>query len=249
VTDRGIGRVRVAVAAGVLAVLGLGGLAGCTGSGGTSSVGSSPSAEATRASVVKGLFSAGQLRNALLSRINGVAPVAAPDAGSYTSLPEIQAAVAHMARTTIAPKECAQATVLQVADLDTGALGRAPAAVVNFRLGGNGVSEVLAATAGSPTAAALGKPVPASCAHYRTTAAGHTFQYAVYQDLVRGIGKQPARVLNISSPKQGSNVWSVLYRGDGFVGAITVTGPNASEAAVRDLGQQAYAYAAGSLGG
>jgi hypothetical protein len=58
---------------------------------------------------------------------------------------------------------------------------------------------------------------------------------------------QPARILNISSPKQESNVWSVLYRGDGFVGAITVAGPNASQAAVRELGQQAYAYAAQSL--
>ena len=41
--------------------------------------------------------------------------------------------------------------------------------------------------------------------------------------------------------------WSLLYKGNGFVGAITVVGPNASESAIRELGQQAYAFAAKAL--
>lgn len=239
-------RVPFAVAVGLL---GLAGLAACTGSGGSSSSrGAGKPAGATgMASGVSTGFTAAQLKNALLTRINGTGPATAPEAGSYASLPEIQAAATQMLGTTITPKECEQATVLQGADLDTGALGDAPAAVVNFRVGTDAVSEVLASPADSAAAAALGKPVPAGCTHYSATAGGKTFQYAVKQDWVRGIGMQSARVLNISSPKQGSNVWSVLYRGHGFVGAITVVGLNASEGAVRELGQQAYAYAAQSL--
>jgi hypothetical protein len=236
-------RVPFAVAAGLI---GLAGLAGCTGSGGSSS--SSGAAGATNAAgKVPGPIGADQLKKALLIRINGVGPASAPDAGDYASLPAIKTAAAQMLGTTITPAECAQATVLQAADLDTGALDGAPAAVASFRVGADGVSEVLAAHPGSAAVATLAETVPAGCAHYTLTSGGKTFKYAVKQDLVQGIGLQPARIVNISSAKQKSNVWSVLYRGNGFVGAITVEGPNASEATARSLGQQAYAYAAQSL--
>jgi hypothetical protein len=252
--DRRMGRVparmRVPFAVAV-GLLGLAGLAACSGSGGHSS--SSKAAESADATGMAGSartgFTADQLKGALLTHINGTGPTTAPNAGSYASLPEIQAAVTQMLGTTITPKECEQATVLQGADLDTGALGGVPAAAVNFRVGTDAVSEVLASPADSAVAVALDKPVPAGCTHYSATAGGKTSQYAVKQDWVQGIGMQSARILNIRSPKQGSNVWSVLYRGHGFVGAITVTGPNASEAAVRELGQQAYAYAAQYLRG
>jgi hypothetical protein len=56
-------------------------------------------------------------------------------------------------------------------------------------------------------------------------------------------------VLDISllGQKVPASVWSIVFQGSGFVGAVSVDGPNASEAAVRELGQQAYQYAAKSL--
>jgi hypothetical protein len=39
----------------------------------------------------------------------------------------------------------------------------------------------------------------------------------------------------------------VVYRGSGFVGAVTIVGPDASELAAKKLASQAYAYAAQSL--
>ena len=55
-------------------------------------------------------------------------------------------------------------------------------------------------------------------------------------------------MLNVqSSAGRADDLWSLVYRGKGFVGAVTVVGPNASEAAVRELGEQAYTYAAKSL--
>jgi hypothetical protein len=230
----------------VTVAVALSALAGCTGSGGSSS--SSGAAGATGAATrANGTFSAAQLKKALLIRINGAGPASAPDGGTYASLPAIKATAAQALGTTITPKDCGQATVLQAADLDTGTLDGAPAAVTTFRIGADNVSEVLAQYHGSAAVATLADTVPAGCTHYTATAGGKTFAYTVKQDWVHGIGLQPARILNISSPKQGSNVWSVLYRGDGFVGAITVAGPNASQAAARELGQQAYAYAAQSL--
>jgi hypothetical protein len=42
-------------------------------------------------------------------------------------------------------------------------------------------------------------------------------------------------------------MWSLIYQGKGFIGTVTVIGANASQQAVTQLGQQAYAYATKSL--
>jgi hypothetical protein len=232
----------VAVTAGLL---GLAGLAGCSGgshaaTGGTTGI---------TVSNKSGVFNAQQLKGALLTRINGDGPVSAPNAGSYSSLPGVQAAAAQMNGVTVTPSQCMPATVLQGAVLDTGALGTAPAAVVNFRVVTNGVSEVLATPPSQAVAAALGKAIPAGCTHYTASTGGRTFQYTVKQDWAQGIGKKPARVLDISlaGQKVPASVWSVVFQGAGFIGAVSVDGPNASEAAVRELGEQAYQYAAKTL--
>ncbi|HEX4833093.1 MAG TPA: hypothetical protein VH478_18575 [Trebonia sp.] len=235
-------RLGIAVAAGLL---GAAGVAGCsTGS-------SSSSGNTTGITTHNGAtsFSAAQLRKALLTRINGVGPAMKADAGAYATLPEIKAARAQMAGVTVQPKGCLQATVLEGADLDTGALNGSPAAVVNFKVGTNGVSEVLAAPKDSATAAALGKAIAPGCASYTATAGGNTYKYSFKQSWAKGIGLKQARVLNITTEVSGQSdiVWSVLFQGNGFVGALTVAGPNASRAAVQELGTQGYEYAAKAL--
>jgi hypothetical protein len=40
------------------------------------------------------------------------------------------------------------------------------------------------------------------------------------------------------------DVWSVVYRANGFVGAVTIVGPDATEASAKKL---AYQYAAQTL--
>ena len=143
-----------------------------------------------------------------------------------------------------APKRCAQATQT---GLDSAVLAGATAASVTFKVGGNDVSELLVAAPGTSAASALAGRLPASCAHYKETAAGKSVTYSVTESALTGIGKQ-AKVLSVSPAVGGSGVrWSLVYRGTGFVGAVTVVGPNSSQAAVRELGQQAYAYAAKSL--
>ncbi len=242
--DRHARHVPVPVLAVSAGLLGLAGLAGCssahTATGGTTGI---------TVSNKSGALGAQQLKAALLTRINGDGPISTPAAGSYSSLPAVQAAAAQMNGITVTPTQCMQATVLQGAVLDTGALGTAPAAVVNFRVVTNGVSEVLATPPSAAVAAALGKSIPAGCSRYTASSGGRTSQYAVKQDWAQGIGKRPARVLDISllGQKTPANVWSIVFQGSGFIGAVSVDGPNASEAAVRELGLQAYQYAAKTL--
>lgn len=245
------------ITAGLVALVGV---AGCTGSGSTHGAGATGTPTSTQA----GALTASRLRDALLTRINGVGPVAAADAGSYASLPEVQSAARSLSAVSVTPKACAQAMALAGAGVTGSAAGRAgsgtaglatpalsiggaPAAAVSFRVGQDGVSEVLAAPADPQAAAALGQSLPTGCAHYSASRGGKTYRYAVQQAWITGIGKQ-ARLTSVTAAGQpGGNVRTVVYRGNGFVGAITVVGPNASEAAVRELAQQAYAYAAQSL--
>ena len=242
--DRRSHLVRVLLATAIAA--GFAGLAGCTSSGSHASGSSATGANGMTMGRAAGMFSADRLRGALLTRINGVGPAGQAHEGSYMSLPEVQAAARGMAGLLAVPKGCVQATSVGGTGLG-GVLGGAPAAIETFQVGGNGVSEVLAAPADSAAAAALGAQVPAGCAHYTAISSGKTYRYDVRQSRVTGIGNQ-ARMLNVSAVGRAkANVWSLVYRGRGFVGAITVVGPNASEAAVRELGQQAYAYAAKSL--
>jgi hypothetical protein len=209
-------------------------LAGCTSS-------SSHSSGASLSAAAKGdSFSASKLRAALLTRVNGVGATSPAASGDFTAIS------AHTAGQSAggAPKACAEAVQT---GLDSAALAGATAASVTFKLGGNDVSELVAAAPGTAAASALAGRLPASCAHYKETVDGKPVSYTVTESSLTGIGKQ-AKVMNVAPAAGGQGaLWSLVYRGAGFVGAVTVVGPNASQAAVRELGQQAYEYAAKSL--
>src|ERR1700733_8566083 len=209
-------------------------LAGCTSS-------SSHSSGASLSAAAKGdSFSASKLRAALLTRVNGVGATSPAGRGDYTAI----SAQAAGQSASAAPKACA-ADIRN--GLDSAALSGATAASVTFKVGGNDVSELVAAAPGTAATSALAGRLPASCARYKETVDGKTVTYSVTESSLTGIGKQ-AKVLNVASAAGGSDArWSLVYRGAGFVGAVTVAGPNASQTAVRQLGQQAYAYAARSL--
>ena len=168
---------RVLLAAALAA--GAAGLAGCTGSGSHATGGNATGANGMTMGAT-GMFSADKLRGALLTRVNGVAPAGKAQSGSYSSLPEVRQAAKAMAALLVTPKGCGQSVSVGGTGLD-GVLGSAPAAVVTFQVGANGVSEVLAAPADSAAAAALGTQVRAGCAHYRATSSGKTYQYTVAQ--------------------------------------------------------------------
>lgn len=217
------------------------GLAGCGSSGGQA-----PGAGTVTAGtdVQHGPITAARLRGALLTRINGEPAAAPASSGTYASLPEVRVEQRSTRASDILPKSCARGAL---AGLETTALAGAPATAVTFKVGRNAIAETLVAPTQNAALAVLSRPLPPGCGHYRARIGGRTYRYSVKERAVTGIGKQ-ARVLNVqTSGQRGSDIWSVVYRGPGFIGAITVVGPQASELAVRELGLQAYGFAAKSL--
>ena len=218
----------------LLAPVAVAGLAGC---GGGSS--SSSSAATTSAN---GALTSATLRQALLTRVNGVAAAAPASSGTYSSMQAANSKAASGIQVT--PKACAQAATV---GFNSAALGTAPAAAVTFRVGTNGVSEVLIASSAKSAATVLAAHMPTECAQYQETVAGKTYTYAMKEKAISGIGNQ-ARVLNVyPSSAKSDEMWSLVYQAKGFIGTVTVVGPNATEQAVTELGQQAYAFATKSL--
>jgi hypothetical protein len=189
-------------------------------------------------------FTANQLRGALLGTVNGTAPVAPAEAGAYGALPDVKTSKDSLRGVTVRPAKCAQATVT---GFNSSTFATAPASVVTFRVGRDGVSEVIVAASRQIAQRALASRLPAGCAHYRATVGGKTFAYAVKESTVAGIAEQ-ARALNVKAAGYADvNVWSVVYRGSGFVGAVTIVGPDASEKSAKVLAGEAYNRAVESL--
>jgi len=213
--------------------------AGCSGSGGGHS--GAAAASASAAAKASRLSSEEKLRGALLTRVNGVAAAAPAAIGDYGTL--AAASVGGQAG-QVTPKACAAAARN---GFEPAALRGAEAAAVTFKVAKNLVSEVLISSSGHSATTAISGLVPAQCTHYVARAGGKSVTYSVSQAAVTGVGRQ-ARALDVRPSGNGAQeMWSLIYRGAGFVGTVTVVGPNASEKAVQELGQQAYAYAAKTL--
>lgn len=239
--------------AAVVAVAGTAALAGCGGgtgggsasgrgsAGGTSSAGTAAGMAAANMSTS---YSPAQLRRALLTTVNGVRPVTAPQSGAYGILPDIQTSKQLTRGVTVKPARCADAAVT---GFNSARFARSPAAVVTFRVGRDGVSEVIVAASPATAAAALAAKLPSGCAHYTATVDGKTFAYSIKQTPLPGIAEQ-ARALNVKAAGYATvDVWSVVFRSSGFVGAVTIVGPDASEPGAKVLAEDAYAKATQSL--
>lgn len=218
--------------------------AGCTGGGGGG--GQSPAAAASASAAAKAsrLSSEEKLRGALLTRVNGVAAAAPASIGDYGALAEASAGSRGTAASQVTPKACA---AVARNGFEPATLRGAEAAAVTFKVAKNLVSEVLISSSGNSATVAISGLVPAQCTHYVATAGGKSVTYSVTQAAVTGIGRQ-AKALDVHPSGGGAQeMWSLIYRGAGFVGTVTVVGPNASEKAVQELGQQAYTFAAKTL--
>jgi len=225
-----------------IVVAGVTGVVGCSGSGHPAAA-ASVSTSAAKAAAVEGITPA-MLKRALLTRVNGVAAAAPASSGSYASVAQASTGKQAAGGVQVSPKAC---TVAATEGFDPTVLAGAPAAAVTFKVGSNGVSEVLIASSAKTALTALAGHIPAECAKYQAKVGGKTYTYDATEQKVAGIGQQ-AQVLNVQAAgAKSNNLWSLIYRGKGFVGTVTVVGPNASKEAVTELGKQAYAYAVKTL--
>jgi hypothetical protein len=232
----------LAASASVLALVGVAALSGCGGSASPSQT----AAQGTTAGSTTGpiSFTSAQLQAALLAKVNGEKPTAPAESGDYGALPDVQTSKQTMNGVKVNPAKCAAATQT---GFNSSAFAHAPASVVTFRVGRDGVSEVLVSTPPQVASYALGDTLPAGCEHYSATVDGRTFRYTVREAPLSGLAQQ-ARALNVKAAGYTSvDVWSVVYRGTGFVGAVTMVGPDASEQGATDLAESAYAHASEAL--
>jgi hypothetical protein len=236
-----------ALAMTALALLGTVVVTGCGNSASTTHASTTPASATETAGVAATghrTYTASQLRRALLARVGGQRPAAATEAGDYGTLPDVQTTKLTMKEVTVRPARCAGAAAT---GLDSASFSRAPAAVVTFRVGRDGVSEVLVSATSQLAATALSEVLPGGCGHYTATADGKTFSYSVREAPLSGVADQ-AVALNVKATGYAEvDVWSVLYRASGFVGAVTMVGPDASELGVTQLARDAYAHAGQSL--
>ncbi len=232
------------VLAGGLVPVAVAGLAGCSSAGGASAAGGPATGTAAAAPVLAGLFSAAQLRGALLTRVNGVAAATSVSTGEYAALSAASTGRSAANAVKVRPSACGGAAAT---GFGSAILAQAPAAAVSFHVGGNAVSEVLIASSAGTASTVLAGHVPAGCTHYQGKVAGKTVMYGLTVKAVTGIGQQARELHVLTSGAAPANQWTLVYRGAGFVGTVTVIGPNASETAVRELAQQAYAFAVKSL--
>ena len=225
-------RPRPILATTLLTLLGSLGVAGC---GHTASF-----RHANAAATGLGGYNASQLEGALLTSVGGERPAAAAETGDYGTLPDVQTSEQTMKGVKITPARCAEASAT---GFNSAAFSLAPAAIVTFRVGRDGVSEVLISASPRLAAAALTDSGPAGCAHYQARVDGKTFSYSVREASLTGVADQ-ARAVNVKATGYADvNVWSVVYLGRGFVGAVTMVGPDTSEPGVSQLARDAYACA------
>ena len=234
---------RQALVTSVLAVAGSAALAGCGGASSSSSTAATVQSPAASSPATVS-FSSAQLKAALLDEVNGSKPASAAESGNYGALPDVQTSKQTMNGVKVDPAKCAAASQT---GFNSAAFTDAPASVVTFKVGNDGVSEVLVSTSATAAQTALGNSLPSGCSHYSATVDGKTFKYTVKESSLAGLAQQ-ARALNVKAAGYSSvDVWSVVYKGAGFVGAVTMVGPDATEAGVKDLAQAAYAHASQSL--
>jgi hypothetical protein len=242
-------RPRLIPATTLLALLGTLGVTGCGHAASPRHASAAETTETARATETAGeaaatglsAYPASQLEGALLTSVGGERPAAAAETGDYGTLPDVQTSEQTMKGVKIRPASCAE---VSATGFNSAALALAPAAIVTFRVGRDGVSEVLISAPPQLAAAALSDSLPTGCAHYQARVDGKTFNYSVREATPAGVADQ-ARAVNVKATGYAEvNVWSVVYRGRGFVGAVTMVGPDTSEQGVSQLAREAYACAA-----
>jgi hypothetical protein len=226
------------VPATIAAVAALAAVAAGCGNGGTPArmAGASQAATAPAGPV----YTAAQLRDALLTTLNGVKPAVPVESGLYGELPGVKATRASLSGVKITPAKCATASSTGLASPK---FDQVPATVTTFRDGADGVSEVLLSPPASLMTSALTHAIPAGCAEYHARVGGHTYTYRVRQAAAPALGTEASELNVRAFGTDTANIWTVIYRTTGMVGAVTVVGAKASRADADTLATMAYQHA------
>jgi hypothetical protein len=232
-------RVPAAIAAIALAAT----AAGCS-SGNTPASTTGKSTSHQTKSVATTAYTAKQLRGALLTRMDGHKLAESVEEGAYGALPGIKETRASVKGVKITPAKCAGTTG---SGLSSAKFNSVPATVASFRVGANGVSEVLLSPPASMLNSALVRKIPVGCAHYVARLGKHVYRYALKAERAPRIGLATSELNVRAAGAQRANIWTVIYRTSNMVGAITLVGPHSTRVRAQALARKAYQHAAKSL--
>jgi hypothetical protein len=191
------------------------------------------------------VYTAAQLRDALLTTLDGVKPAVPVESGLYGDLPGVKATRASLNGVKITPAKCATASSTGLASPK---FNQVPATVTTFRDGSDGVSEVLLSPPAALMNSALTHAIPAGCAEYHAKVGSHTYTYRVRQAAAPALGNETSELNVRAFGSDSANIWTVIYRTSGMVGAVTLVGAKASKADADTLAEMAYQHAEKMLG-
>jgi hypothetical protein len=215
--------------------------AGCSSGGTPAKTASKTTGHDTKSSSA---YTASQLRAALLTSVNGARPVIPVESGAYGSLAGVKETRQSVSGVKIIPAKCATASG---SGLSSPVYNNVPATVATFRVGTDGLSEVLLAPPAAMLQSALVRKIPAGCSHYHARVGSRTFTYWIKEVPAPRIGSAASELNVRASGDASANIWTIIYRTSTLVGAITLVGVDASRSGAEALAKQAYAYATKTL--
>lgn len=182
---------------------------------------------------VPGSYSADQLAEALLTEIPGYQRSGIPQSGQYGSLAAVQNSTAMQQAGKIDRPRCLPRGV-------TGDVRSAPAALVAFERGSQSVSEALLAVGPDVAARQVRERVPAGCRTFRVRAGGGWSAATVLEPRGTRIG-EGSRTVGVLT--MGARTWIVVLRSRGYLAAVTLFGPAATQTEAENLARQSYQQA------
>jgi hypothetical protein len=191
------------------------------------------------AAPVPGSYSADQLSQALLTEISGYQQSGIPQSGQYGSLAAVQNSHQMQQAVKIDKPQCLPRAL--AADRTVRA---APAALTAFARGPQSASEALLAVGPDVAAQQVRKRVPAGCRTFRVRVDGRWSAATVVEPHGARIGEGSRTVGVSTTGRQGAvRTWIVVLRSRGYLAAITLFGPTATQAEAEKLARKAYQQA------
>lgn len=185
-------------------------------------------------------YTSEQLRQALPTDLAGYRRIGEPDAGEYGSLSAVRNYMQLQRQITLDKPKCAGTTRLS-------GLDSAPSALAVFtKPNGQSVSAVLMAVATRAAERQLEVRVPEGCRTFRSKVGGQWSSHEVIEagqgSGSLGLGSRTVGVTTITG-STAVKTWYVLMHGRGYLGTITLYGPNVTRAEAEQLARNAYEQA------
>lgn len=214
-------------------------LSGCSG-GGSSSAAAAPSTAQT----TPGVYTSDQLSQALLADLPTYQRAGEPDSGPYATLKAIRNFEQLQGQVTLDKPKCADSSRAFGLTADT---QNVPAAITTFaRATGETVTETLVAVSARVAEEQISRRVPALCHTFQAKVAGQTSTHQVIESTPDrhqiGEGSRTVGLVTMSGTLKVT-MWFVVFKARGYLGTVSVYGPDATRSQVEDLGRQALAQA------